>query len=471
MDYLHYLQSEMTPMRLIRPKNEIDMTQGSIITHLVMFSLPLLIGNIFQQFYNTVDTWVVGNHVGNEAFAAVGSVGVIINVLIGIFNGFSSGASVVISQYFGAGKYDKVKKSVHTTIIITILLGIAFTVVGIIMTPAMLKFTKIDPDVIPYAKQYLEIYFAGVLSLMLYNLGAGILRAVGDSTRPFIFLIVCAVLNIILDLVFVIKFDMGVKGVAIATIVAQSISVILIFITLIKTNSCVKLSFKALKIDKAILAQVIRIALPSSIQLALTQFSNVFVQSYINGFGKYYMSAWTAYSKIDQIILLPMQSIAIASSTFVGQNLGKSQDTRAKKGVSTALMLSFAASVFFMIPVMIFAPDLVTIFNKTPKVIEYATMLIRYISPFYLLCCINQIYAGALRGAGNTKAPMVILLSSFVFFRQVYLFVISKIFVGSFLAVALAYPAGWMMASITMFIYYHNIDLKKYSITKYQNNK
>lgn len=450
-------------------KNEVDMTSGSIFRHLIVFAFPLLIGNIFQQFYNTVDTWVVGNYVGNEAFAAVGSVGVIINVLIGLFNGFSSGATVVISQYFGAKQYDQVQKSVHTTIIITVIMGIVFTIVGILMTPTMLKLTDTDPDVIPYAKQYLEIYFAGILSLVLYNIGSGILRAVGDSTRPFIFLVISAIINILLDLYFVIALDMKVVGVALATVIAQTVSVILIFITLIRSNSCIKFTFSKLSIDVLILKKIVKIAIPASIQLALTQFSNVFVQSYINGFGKDYMSAWTAYSKIDQIILLPMQSIAIASSTFVGQNLGKLQDKRARKGISTAMILSVASTIILMIPVLLFSPTLVTVFNKTPRVIEVGTILLRYITPFYVLCCINQILAGALRGSGNTKAPMIILLTSFVFFRQLYLFIISRIFVNNFLAIALGYPAGWLMASMLMFIYYKNVDLTKYSVTKTVN--
>jgi len=452
-------------MSFFKRKSEVDMTSGSIIYHLLVFAFPLLIGNIFQQFYNTVDTWVVGNYVGNEAFAAVGSVGVIINVLIGLFNGFSNGATVVISQYFGAKQYDKVQKSVHTTIIITVFMGIAFTVVGILMTPAMLKLTDTDPDVIPYAKQYLEIYFAGILSLILYNIGSGILRAVGDSTRPFIFLVISAILNIALDLYFVIALDMKVVGVALATVISQTVSVILILITLIRSDSCIKFSFKKLSIDKIILKKIVKISIPASIQLALTQFSNVFVQSYINGFGKDYMSAWTAYSKIDQLILLPMQSISIASSTFVGQNLGKQQDKRARKGISTAMLLSVISTAVLMIPVLIFSPTLVTIFNKTPRVVEVGALLLRYITPFYILCCVNQILAGALRGSGNTKAPMIILLSSFVFFRQVYLFVISRVFVNNFLAIAMGYPAGWLMASLLMFIYYKNADLNKYSVT------
>ena len=445
-------------------KQEVDMTSGSIIKHLIVFAFPLLIGNVFQQFYNTVDTWVVGNYVGNEAFAAVGSVGVITNVLIGLFTGFASGAGVVIAQYFGAGKYEAVKKSIHTSIVFTFWLGIVFTVAGIAMTPLMLRLTNTDPDVIPYAKQYLSVYFAGIMSLMMYNLGAGILRAVGDSKRPFIYLVICALVNVVLDLLFVVVLKMEVIGVALATVISQCISVVLIAIAMFRSDSCTKIVIKDLKIDRDMLKKIIKIGLPSSIQIALTQFSNVFVQSYINGFGKDYMSAWTAYSKIDQLILLPMQSISLASSTFVGQNLGKKQSERARKGVSTAMFISIISTAVLMIPVLVFAPGLVEIFNDTPNVIEYGALLLRYITPFYLLCCVNQILVGAIRGAGDSKATMIMLLASFVFFRQIYLFIFTKIFPGNFLTVAISYPAGWMLASLLTYIYYKKYKLERSSL-------
>jgi Na+-driven multidrug efflux pump len=231
-----------------------------------------------------------------------------------------------------------------------------------------------------------------------------------------------------------------------------------------RSDSCTKIVIKDLKIDRDMLKKIIKIGLPSSIQIALTQFSNVFVQSYINGFGKDYMSAWTAYSKIDQLILLPMQSISLASSTFVGQNLGKKQSERARKGVSTAMFISIISTAVLMIPVLVFAPGLVEIFNDTPNVIEYGALLLRYITPFYLLCCVNQILVGAIRGAGDSKATMIMLLASFVFFRQIYLFIFTKIFPGNFLTVAISYPAGWMLASLLTYIYYKKYKLERSSL-------
>ncbi len=267
-------------------KKDVDMTEGSIAGHLIRFAFPLLLGNIFQQLYNTVDSWVVGNYVSKNAFAAVGTVGPVINMLIGFFMGLSSGAGVVISQYYGAKKHDKVSETVHTSIVMTLVLGVLFTFVGIWMTPYMLRFMKTPEGVLPESTAYLTIYFSGVLGLMLYNIGSGILRAIGDSQRPFYFLVVSALLNTVLDLVFVLVFDMGVAGVAWATIIAQGVSALLTMIVLFRTDTCVKLSFRKLKMHWDALGKIIRVGIPAAIQMMITSFSNIFVQSYINFFGE-----------------------------------------------------------------------------------------------------------------------------------------------------------------------------------------
>ena len=452
----------MTAIRnLIRPRRDVDMTEGSIIRHLITFAFPLLIGNIFQQLYNTVDTWVVGNYVSNEAFSAVGTVGPIINMLIGFFLGLSSGAGVVISQYYGAKKYDKVQDTVHTAILMTIILAVIFTFLGIAMAPFMIRFMKTPESVIPESTAYLTIYFSGVIGLMLYNIGSGILRAVGDSQRPFYFLVVSAVLNTVLDLVFVLAFDMGVEGVALATVLAQCTSAVLVMITLMRSDSCIHLSWKKLKIHWDMMKKIIRVGIPAAIQMAITSFSNVFVQSYINFFGADCMSGWTAYGKIDQLLFLPMQSLALASTTFVGQNLGQNQVERAKKGIAISFALSVVSTIIVMIPVLIFSGSLVAFFNDKPEVIEYGTLFLHWITPFYVLCCVNQVYSGALRGAGNSRAPMVIMLVSFVGFRQLYLFVVANFISNTVLPIAMGYPAGWLLCSALTYIYYKNVKLSK----------
>lgn len=452
--------------RITKPREDVDMTVGSTVRHLITFAFPLFIGNIFQQLYNTVDTWVVGNYVSNEAFSAVGTVGPIINLLIGFFLGLSSGAGVVISQYYGAKKYDKVHDTIHTAIVMTLVLAVIFTAVGIAMVPFMLDMMKTPEEVKPESAAYLTIYFAGVVGLMLYNIGSGILRAIGDSRRPFYYLVVSAVINTVLDLVFVICFNMGVEGVALATIIAQGISAALVIILLLRTDSCIKLIPKDLRIDWKMLAKIIKIGIPAAIQMAITSFSNIFVQSYINYFGADCMSGWTAYSKIDQFIFLPMQSLALAATTFVGQNLGVNQVDRARRGSDIALGIAAVLTVIIIIPILIFAPDFVMFFNKKPEVVEYGGMLLRWISPFYVLCSVNQIYSGSLRGAGNSRAPMIIMLGSFVVFRQIYLFIMSRYIANEIIPIALSYPAGWLVCSICVFIYYRRAKLSKTRIVE-----
>ena len=436
------------------------MTEGSITRHLLVFAMPLLLGNLFQQLYTTVDTWVLGNYAGAEAYAGVGSIGPVVNTLIGFFVGLSGGASAVISQYYGAKREDKVHDAVHTTVLMTMILGVLFTVVGLITAPFMLRMMNTPDNVFDESLAYLRIYFLGVSGLMLYNIGAGILRSVGDSRRPFYFLVVSALTNTALDLLFVLGFGMGVEGVAYATILAQCISALLVMLTLMRSRSCIRLTPSHLRLHWDMLGKILKVGIPSALQIMLTSFSNVFVQSYINFFGDDCMGGWTSYSKIDQFLFLPMQSLTLALMTFVGQNLGCKQVQRAKKGTFVALMLAMLCTGVLMIPVMVFAPQLVGFFNHKAEVVEYGTILLRCITPFYLVCGFNQLYTGALRGAGNSRTPMIITLASFVFFRQAYLFVVSNYICNEIIPIAMSYPAGWVVASVATFIYYKKVKLE-----------
>ena len=449
---------------LRRSRRDVDMTQGSISKLLLQFSLPLLAGNLFQQLYNMVDTWVVGNYVSNVAYSAVGTMGPILNMLIGFFSGFASGAGVVISQYYGAKMMGKVRETVHTALILTFAMGLLLTAVGLLMVPTALRLIKMPEEAVPDATTYLSILFSGIMGLMIYNMGAGILRAVGDSRRPFYFLVISACINIVLDLVFVIRFDMGVAGVAWATIIAQAVSAILVLTVLMGTESVVQVKLRWLRVNWSILKKIFTLGLPAAIQLAITAFSNIFVQSYINFFGTDCMSGWTTYAKVDQLMFLPMQSIALASTTFVGQNLGKGNVERARAGVRTAVKMSLSITAVILIPLMVFAPQLTAFFNSKPEVIEYGTLLLRLLSPFYLLCCLNQVYSSALRGAGNTRAPMVMMLLSFVLFRQVYLYIMANFIANQLIPIAMAYPAGWFVCSLANLIYYHRTPLDRYRV-------
>ena len=435
-------------------RQDVDMTQGNITRHILMFALPLVLGNLFQQMYNLVDTYVVGQYASNEAYAAVGSVGVIVNIFIGLFSGFATGAGVVISQHFGAHDSEKVTKTVHTAALTTLILCPVFTALGLGLTPLMLRWNNTPANVLPESSTYLSVYFWGISGLLIYNMGAGILRAVGDSKRPFYYLVVCACMNAALDIVFVAMLRMGVMGVALATALSQWVSAVLVVIQLLRTSSVVKLNPKALRLHWPFLRQIVRVGVPASVQMSITAFSNVFVQSYINFFREDFMSAWTTYSKVDAILFLPMQSISMAVSTFVGQNLGAGQVDRAKQGVRTGLVSCMVCTGLGMIPILLFAPNIVRFLNDKPQVVEYGTLLLRVITPFFLVSCFSHLYSGALRGAGNSRAPMIIMLSTFVGARQLYLFIMSRV-CNEVVPIALAFPMGWILCSLATTIYYH----------------
>ena len=321
------------------------MTSGSITKLLIMFAVPLVIGNLFQQLYNTVDSLVVGNFVGSHALAAVGSTTSIINMIVMFFTGTSVGAGVVISRYYGAHDDEKLHIAVETTMALTFICGILLTGLGIWVTPYMLEFMSTPEDVLPSASVYLEIYFSGVFGLLVYNMGSAILRAVGDTKRPLYFLCLSSVMNIALDLLFVVGFGMAIEGVAYATIISQFISAALVLVVLSRSTENYRLTWRDLRIDKGIFKQILMIGLPTGFQQSLTSFSNVYVQSYINTFGSSCMAGWSSYSKIDQFVFLPMQSIGQASTTFMSQNLGAGNLPRAKKvPVSRCASLSLSRS-------------------------------------------------------------------------------------------------------------------------------
>ena len=435
-----------------------DMTEGNIWMHMLRFSIPMAVGLLFQQLYNTVDTLVVGQFVGQAAQAAVGSTGPIINTVVGFCAGLATGASVVISQRYGAHDQDGLGKAVHTTIAVTFLLSLIATGIGQLIILPMLRFMQTPDDVMEESACYLSIYFAGVAGILFYNIGGGILRAVGDSRRPLIFLILSACLNTVLDLLFVLAFGMGVDGVAYATVLSQIVSAVLILVVLTREQRGYGLRWRQLRIDRASLVSILRLGLPSSIQSAITSFSNVFVQSYINAFGSACMAGYGVYGKIDAFALIPVQSISMSSTTFVGQNWGAQKISRAREGVRTATVMSLISTAVLGILVFVLARPLMGFFSPEPEVIDYGVRFIHIVTPFYITICFNQIYSGALRGVGDATMPTVIMLISFVVFRQIYL-AVTKALGAGFLAVALAYPVGWILCSTLLIIRYFRSPL------------
>ena len=439
---------------------DLDMTEGNIWMHMLRFSVPMAIGLLFQQLYNTVDTLIVGQFVGQQAQAAVGSTGPIINTIVGFCAGLATGASVVISQRYGAHDDEGLSKAVHTTVALTFLVSLIATGIGQMIITPMLRFMQTPEDVMPESRCYLSIYFTGISGILFYTLGSGILRAVGDSRRPLVFLVISALLNTALDLLFVLAFGMGVDGVAWATVLSQVLSALLILLTLSREKGNYGIRWRKLRIDRKSLSMILKLGLPSSIQAAVTSFSNVFVQSYINAFGSACMAGYGVYGKIDAFALIPVQSIAMSSTTFVGQNWGAKQIARAREGVRTATLMSLISTTVLGLLIYILARPLMGFFSPEKEVIEYGIRFIRIVTPFYIAICFNQIYAGALRGIGDATMPTVIMLASFVVFRQIYL-AVTKALGAGFIAVALAYPVGWILCSTLLIIRYSHSALKK----------
>lgn len=437
------------------------MTTGFIPKQLLYFCVPLILGNFFQVLYNTVDTMVVGNYVGKEALAAVGSTNQIINIAVFCFNGISIGAGVVIGQYFGAKKLDKLHTSVETTMAVTFIASVIFTILGVLLTPSMLRLIATPEDVMPAATVYLQIYFAGISGLLIYNMGSGILRAIGDSKRPLYFLILSSFLNIGLDLLFVLVFRLGIAGAAIATIISQFISAALVLLLLSMTDDIYKLTWKDMGIDLPILNKILAVGLPAGFQSMITAFSNSFVQAYINGYGSAVMAGWGCYNKLDQMVMLPLQSMGHAATTFVSQNIGADKVKRANQGTVTAVAMIVIFNFTVGMLMRIFARQAVELFTSDADVIESGIRFVKAISWFFWVNGINHSLAGSMRGRGDSKGPMLIMIICFVFVRQLYLFIVTRITAGNPVFIGLGYPVGWSACCITELVYYRLKHLKR----------
>lgn len=436
------------------------MTKGNVYSLILRFALPLIAGDLFQQLYNTVDCIIVGNYVGKEALAAVGSTAPLINSIIGFFTGVAAGGSVVISQFFGAHDIQKVRRSIHTMILCSALAGVFLIFFGRLTSSLLLKFMSTPDDVFAMAESYLKIYFLGAFFQLLYNVAAGILRALGDSKRPLYFLICSSLVNVALDILFVIFLDFGVEGAAYATIISQFAAMALVLILMFKTKECYHLNLKELCVDFPLLRQVLKIGVPGGVQKAITAFSNVFVQGYINRFGSSCMAGWASFKKIDPLSVLPLESISTSAATFSGQNYGAGDIARIKKGANASLALGFIWTAILILVFEIFPHALVSMFNHESEVLYYGNYFLRVAAPFYIFRVLNQTFTGVLRGLGNTLVPTIIRLFAFVFFRQIYLFVVTQ-FTGSFAPVSVAYPVGWCVCGLLMTVMYI-IQLRKW---------
>ena len=442
------------PAQSLKKSTARAMTSGPILRQLVLFALPLMLGNVFQMLYNTVDSIVVGQFVSKQALAAIGSTTMITNMMVFFFNGFSVGAGVVIGQYFGAREMDKLHRAIETTMAATFLLSALFSAAGVLAVEPLLRLMSTPDDVFADAALYLRIYIGGISGLLIYNMGSGVLRAVGDSTRPLYFLILTSVLNIALDLLFVLGLKTGIAGAAIATVIAQALSAVLILLLLTRTRDIYRLSWRELRLEWPILRRIFAVGLPAGVQSVITAFSNVFVQRYVNVFGSDVMAGWASYNKLDQFVMLPMQSMAMAATTFVSQNIGAGEERRADRGTVISLLLTFGITGTVIALLIAFAPAAVGLFSPDKEVIRWGVLFIRTNCAFLLFNCANHVLAGALRGRGDSRGPMIIMLSCFVAVRQTYLYLITHLVANTARIVGFGYPVGWSSCCAVMVLYF-----------------
>lgn len=428
------------------------MTEGSIWKKLLMYSIPLILGNLFQQLYNTVDSIIVGNYIGSEALAAVGSSGSIINLLIGFCVGASAGAGVVIAQFFGAQDKEGVRKAVHTTLAIAIAAGVVMTVVGILLVPFLLRAMGTPEEVFGQAVTYLQVYFGGIFFSVIYNMSAGVLNAVGNSRRSLIYLMIAAVSNIFLDLLLVVVLKMGIVGAALATDISQLLSCIFILLFLTRSQEIYRVRLREIRFYERMPSKIIKIGLPTGIQHVVISFSNVLVQSSVNSFGAAAMAGFAAYIKIDGFNILPVMSFSTAATTFTGQNIGAGKYDRVKRGMYVSLAMGIIYTIATGILLLIFAPQVIGVFTVNQEVVTYGVYIMKFFCPFYWSLAILHVLSGTIRGTGHTLEPMLVILFSLCVFRVIWITAALSI-AHQFSYVMVVYPLSWMVGMILILLY------------------
>lgn len=429
-------------------KNKNIMTEGSIFKTILIFSIPLILGNLLQQMYNTVDSIIVGNYVGSNALAAVGSSSSLIYLLIAFSQGISVGSGVIVSQAIGARNKKDIQLSVHTSMAISILLGAILSILGFIFTPQLLELMHTPSEVMVESVKYLRLYSIGLIFNVIYNMEAGILNSVGNSKRSLLYLGIASGINILLDLLFIKTLRMGVAGAAIATNLSQAIACFITLLYLIRVSENYKVIISKIKIHKNTAIRLIKIALPAGIQNMVISLSNVLIQSSINVFGPTAMAGFGAYMKIDGFNILPVLSFSMASTTFTGQNYGAGKMDRVKKGMLVTLAMSVIYTIVIGVILLGFSDKAIRLFTKEKDVIEAGVVAMKYFCPFYALLAILHSLAGTVRGVGKAVPPMIVLLLSLCLFRVIcILYVIPMTRIDN---VYVLYPISWLIGVILM---------------------
>jgi putative MATE family efflux protein len=419
---------------------------------LLTFFFPILLGTFFQQMYNNVDTIIVGRFVGTQALAAVGSTSAFVNLVNGFFIGLSTGATVILSQFYGANDRQGIHNALHTGITLSVILGAATSAIGILSTPYVLKLTQIPDNCLADASLYTSIYFSGAIASMVYNMGSGILRAMGDSKRPMIFLIITCLLNIVMDLLCVVVLKMGVAGVAIATVISQVISAVLILIVLCRMQEN-PLHLRSLRLEKDLLLRILQIGLPAGLQFVTFDISNVLIQSGINSFGDITIAAWTAYVKTDAIVWMISGAFGVAITTFVGQNFGAQKYSRIRQSVWVCMGMSIGLMIVLSTLLLTLRYHILGIYTTDLEVIRLGAYVMLWIVPFNAIFMPVEVFAGAMRGTGYSTVPTIITCLSVCVFRVLWVVIVVSRW-HTIEMLALAYPISWVLAALTFYIEY-----------------
>lgn len=430
-----------------------DLTAGNPYSLIVGFAMPVLLSQIFQQLYNTADTYLVSKFLGTDAMAAVSSSGTLIFLLVSFFNGTAMGAGVVISRYFGAGDPDRVSRAIHTNIALGLASSLLLTIIGVWFTPTFLVWMNTDVDVLPQAIEYFRYYFLGIIGLVMYNICRGIMNAVGDSKRPLYYLIFSSVLNVVLDALFMGVFHWGVWSAAAATVVSQLASVVLCCFHLFRKGNIFTVELRKIRFHWDMLKEIIRFGLPSGIQNSVIGLANVIVQSQINSFGKLAMAAYGVHAKVEGFAFLPITSFNMAVTTFISQNLGAKQYDRAKKGARFGIWAAVIMAEMIGVICYVFAPYLIGFFDDTPEVVAYGVQQAHIVALFYCLLAFSHSIAAVCRGAGKAFVPMFVMLSIWCALRIVYIILVMH-FIGEIKYIYWAYPLTWLISSVIYLIYY-----------------
>ena len=440
-----------------------SLTEGSIVKKILLFALPIQLGNIFQQIYHAFDSWLVGKFIGDTALAAVSSSGSLIHMFVGFFNGVAMGAGVLIARFFGARDYKNMRTAIHTDVALGLSAGIFLTVLGVAFSPTILRWMGTPADVMPQSVLYFRYYFCGALFTVMYNIFVGILHAVGDSKHPLYYLVFATFVNVVLDLLFVAVFKMGVGAAAMATTISQGVSALLCFLLLLRTREPYRLEIRAIRFDFSCLKSIVHFGLPSGIQNSVIGFANLVVQTNINSFGSAAMAGCGAYSRIEGFAFLPITCFTMALSTFVGQNLGAHKHDRVRKGVGFGIACCCITAEVIGILSYTFAPHLIAIFNDAPDVVHYGTQHMRTISLFYFLLAFSHCVAAIMRGVGKATVPMVTMLAAWCVLRVTYITIAVRL-VNELTTVSRAYPITWACSSIIFLFcllktdWIHNFD-------------